>query len=43
MEKVYLILDTESREVLLDNLSYDEAQSWLLENGDPTKHVLIEK
>lgn len=43
MEKIYYILDTESNEILLDNASYEEAMSWLSDNGIASKHCVFEK
>jgi hypothetical protein len=42
MEKLYYIIDTESNNIVIDNLFYEDAISWLIDNGDPVKHILLE-
>lgn len=43
MENLYYILDTETQEVVQDNLTYDESMNWLVEFGVASKHIMIEK
>lgn len=43
MEKIYYILDSETNETIIDNLTYDQGMDWLIQNGLPTKHLLLPK
>ena len=43
METLYYILDSETKEILLDNLSYEQGIDWLINNGLPTRHLILPK
>lgn len=40
MEELYYILDIETNLPLIENLTYQKAIEWLIENGVASKHVL---
>jgi hypothetical protein len=42
MEKLYYILDSEENKPTTEHLSYDEAIEWLIKNGNPVIHILVE-
>lgn len=43
MEQKWYIYDLDLNKVLIDNLSHDQAQAWLIENGIASKHVMFEQ
>ena len=43
MEILYYILDSETNEIIIDNLSYEQGIDWLTQNGIPTKHIITPK
>lgn len=43
MEKLYYILDTSTNTIVISDLTYEQSIEWLIQNGDPVNHVMIEQ
>ena len=42
MKQLYYILDMSTNTIIVENLTHDQAMDWFIQNGDITKHILIE-